>query len=380
MWYTTRATKLLGTQYPIMQGPFGGNFSSVKLTAIVSNMGGVGGFGAYTMSPDQIAKLDEELKKATNKPYNINLWVSDNDISPGIAALDPGTASSLAANVPTQSVTVPSEALQKAKRLLQPYFDELGIPLPEQPPSFSSRFENQVEVILHTKPPVFSFVFGIPSANILEQCRRLGIVTAGAATTLDEALALEAAGVEMIIASGFEGGGHRPSFLAASENSLVGTFVLIQQIREKTHTPVIAAGGIANGKGIAAALALGADAVQIGTAFLACEESNALDIHRQMLFSDQSKYSVLTRAFTGRLGRGLKSRLSEEIRGREESLLPFPLQTQLMSPLRQAAIAQKKWELILFWSGQIAPVLKHKRAADLMQALVEETSSYFDNL
>ncbi|HXB93063.1 MAG TPA: nitronate monooxygenase, partial [Puia sp.] len=341
----------------------GGNFSSVKLTAIVSNLGGVGGFGAYTLSPDEIVKVDAELKKATNKPYNINLWVSDYDLPPSNAAVDGGTATAV--------------AMKKATQLLQPYFDELSIPLPEKPLSFSSRFENQVEGILHTKPPVFSFVFGIPSANILEQCRRLGIITAGAATTLDEALALEAAGVDMIIASGFEGGGHRPSFLAASENSLVGTFVLVQQIREKTRTPVIAAGGIANGKGIAAALALGADAVQIGTAFLACEESNALDIHREMLFSDQSKYSVLTRAFTGRLGRGLKSRISEEIRGREEGLLPFPLQTQLMSPIRQAAITQKKWELILFWSGQIAPVLKHKRAADLMQALVEETNNYF---
>ena len=359
MWHTTKAAKILGADYPILQGPFGGNLSSVKLSALVSNMGGVGGYGAYTLTPAEIHTLDAELKKATNKPYNINLWVSDSDAPKG---------------------ELPAATLRAAGDLFRPYFDELGIPVPDKPLSFSSRFEDQVQVILDTRPPVFSFMFGIPSATILEQCRRKGIVTIGAATTLDEAIALDNAGVDLIIASGFEAGGHRPSFLASSETSLTGTFVLLQLIREKVRTPVIAAGGIATGKGIAAALALGAEAVQIGTAFLACEESNALDIHREMLFSDAAKYTLLSRAFTGRLGRGLQSRISIETRGKENSFLPFPLQTQFMSPLRQAAIAQKKWEMILFWGGQIAPVLKHKKAAGLMNALLEETTAYFNDL
>ncbi|HMI61488.1 MAG TPA: nitronate monooxygenase [Puia sp.] len=361
MWYNTKVAKILGVRYPIFQGPFGGNLSSVKLTATVSNLGGVGGYGAYTMTPQEIYEINEQIKKETSKPYNINLWVSDNDLPP---------------NSPNP---VPSD-LQSLRALFQPYFGELGIPFPDKPLSFSSRFENQVEVILHTKPPAFSFMFGIPSPDILEQCKKLGIITIGAATSLDEALALEAADVDMIIASGFEAGGHRPSFLAPSENSLTGTFVLLQQIKETVRKPIIAAGGIATGNGIAAALALGADAVQVGTAFLACEESNALDIHREMLFSKASRYTVLTRAFTGRLGRGLRSRISEETRGKEQDFLPFPLQTQFMSPLRQAAITQKKWELILFWGGQIAPLLRHKKAADLMNALVEETTAYFNGI
>ena len=359
MWHTTKAAKILGVDYPILQGPFGGNLSSVKLSALVSNMGGVGGYGAYTLTPAEIHTLDTELKKATNKPYNINLWVSDSDVPTG---------------------KLPAVTLAAAGDLFRPYFDELGIPVPDQPLSFSSRFEDQVQVILDTRPPVFSFMFGIPSATILEQCRLRGIVTIGAVTTLDEAIALDNAGVDLIIATGFEAGGHRPSFLASSETSLTGTFVLLQLIREKVRTPIIAAGGIATGKGIAAALALGAEAVQIGTAFLACEESNALDIHREMLFSDAAKYTLLSRAFTGRLGRGLQSRISTETRGKENSFLPFPLQTQFMSPLRQAAIAQKKWEMILFWGGQIAPVLKHKKAAGLMNALLEETTAYFNDL
>ena len=394
MWYNTKAAKILGVQYPIFQGPFGGNLSSVKLTATVSNLGGVGGYGAYTMTPQEIYNVNEQIKKETNKPYNINLWVSDNDLPPNPLPYNlptpgfpnnpqyPAPSDSVPTNIslnPIPSNPIPSD-LQGLRNLFKTYFDELGIPFPDKPLSFSSRFENQVQVILDTKPPAFSFMFGIPSADILQQCKKLGIITIGAATTLDEALLLEASDVDMIIASGFEAGGHRPSFLAPSENSLTGTFVLLQQIKATVRKPVIAAGGIATGKGIAAALALGADAVQVGTAFLACEESNALDIHREMLFSPASRYTVLTRAFTGRLGRGLRSRISEETRGKEQNFLPFPLQTQFMSPLRQAAITQKKWELILFWGGQIAPLLQHKKAADLMNALVEETTAYFNGI
>ena len=359
MWYNTKATELLGIDYPIMQGPFGGNLSTVALTAAVSNAGGLGGYGAYTMSPQEIFEADKQLKAATNKPYNINLWVSDHDI-------------------PQSGLS--DEQYDKTTALFKPYFDEVGIPLPEKPAPFQSRFENQLEIILDIKPKVFSFMFGALSADVLEQCKRSGIVTVGAATTLDEAIFLESTGVDMIIASGFEAGGHRPSFLASAESSLTGTFVLLQLIREKVKTPIIAAGGIANGKGVAAALALGASAAQIGTAFLACDESNALPIHREMLFSDAAKYTTLSRAYTGRLGRGLTSRVAKEISGKEKDVLPFPLQTTLISPLRKAALEQQKWDMILFWGGQIAPILKHKKAKELMHSLIEETNAYFDDL
>src|SRR6201985_640225 len=326
MWYNTKAAEILGIQYPILQGPFGGNLSSVELVSTVSNAGGVGGYGAYTLSPQEIIDVDQQIKAATNKPYNINLWVSDTDAVDG---------------------SVSDEQFEKAQALFKPYFDEHGIALPEKPAPFKSRFENQVEVILHQKPKVFSFMFGAPSPDILEQCHRLGIVTAGAATTPDEAVVLEAAGVDLIIASGFEAGGHRPSFLAPAESSTFGTFVLLQLIKEKVKIPVIAAGGIANGKGVAAAFALGADAAQIGTAFLANDESNATAIHRQMLFSDAAKYTTLSRAFTGRLGRGLTSRIAKDLIHKGDSFLPFPLQRQFMSYLQKEAAVQGKWDMIL---------------------------------
>jgi nitronate monooxygenase len=358
MWYQTKASELLGIQYPILQGPFGGNLSSVELVSTVSNAGGLGGFGAYTLSPQEIIEVDQQIKLATAKPYNINLWVSDTDTIDG---------------------NVSDEKFKQAQQLFKPYFDELGINLPEKPATFKSRFENQVEVILHQRPPVFSFMFGVPHADILEACRKKGIVTIGAATTLDEAILLESAGVDLIIASGFEAGGHRPSFLAPAESSTIGTFVLLQLIKEKVHVPVIAAGGIANGKGVAAALTLGADAAQIGTAFLVTDESNATPIHKQMLFSDAAKYTTLSRAFTGRLGRGITSRIAMDLKNKEIDFLPFPLQTQFMSHLRKAAIDQEKWDMILFWGGQIAPILKHTKASRLMKSILEETDEYFSH-
>jgi nitronate monooxygenase len=325
--------------------------------AAVSNAGGLGGYGAYTLTPQEIYDLDKQIKAATGKPYNLNLWVSDTDA--------PGGA-------------VTYEQYELAKKIFKPYFDEAGIPIPEKPAPFKSRFENQLQVILDVRPKVFSFIFGTLSADILEQCRRRGITTVGAATTLDEAIALEATGVDMIIASGFEAGGHRPSFLAPAESSITGTFVLVQLIKEKVKTPIIAAGGIANGRGIAAAMTLGADAAQVGTAFLACDESGALPIHKQLLFSDAARYTTLSRAFTGRLGRGLTSRIAKELAGREMSHLPFPLQTTFMSPLRKAALDQEKWDMVLFWGGQIAPLLKHKKAGQLMKSLIEETTAHYD--
>ena len=353
MWYNTEATKILDIDYPIMQGPFGGGLSSVELVAIVSNAGGLGGYGAYTLSPQEIIEVDHKIRASTSKSYNINLWVSDSD-------------------TPDSGIT--DEQYEQAIKIFRPYFDEAGITLPGKPAPFKSRFENQVQVILDVRPKLFSFMFGVPSDDILTQCRRHGIKTAGAATTLDEALVLEAAGVDMIIGSGFEAGGHRPSFLASAEQSATGTFVLLQLIKEKVKTPVIAAGGIANGRGVASALTLGADAVQVGTAFLACDESGALPVHRQMLFSDAAKYTTLSRAFTGRLGRGLTSRLAKDLSGKEKQFLPFPLQTTFMSSLRKAAFDQQKWDMILFWGGQIAPILKHTKASLLMQSLIEETT------
>lgn len=355
MWNQTRITELFGIQYPILQGPMGGGFSTPELLAVVSNAGGLGSLGAYTLTPEQILETSKIIKTKTDKPYNINLWVSDVDKC---------------------LADYPVEDLEKVKAIFKPYFDELGIPLPDVDPNIPSKFLKQVEVIFEIRPKVFSFIFGIPSKEILDECRKLGIRTVGAATTLDEALALEEANVDAIVAAGFEAGGHRPSFLKPANVSLTGTFSLIQQLKAKIKTPVIAAGGIADGKGIAAALTLGADAVQLGTAFLVTNESNATPIHKAKLFSDEAKYTVLSKSLTGRMGRMIRNRISEEIKY-ETPVLPFPLQTRLIGPLREAATAQGKTDMINFWSGQNAVNLKYTKADELMQSLILETESIF---
>ncbi|MDR4951049.1 nitronate monooxygenase [Chryseobacterium sp. ES2] len=353
MWNKNRITELLGIEYPILQGPFGGGLSTVALTTTVSNLGGLGGFGAYTLSPQEIYDIHKAIQSKTDQPYNLNLWVNDHDI------IDKEHT---------------KEQYQKAVETFKPYFDLLNMDIPEVPPSFESRFQNQLEVVLDIKPKVFSFMFGLLDENIIEELHRQGTVVLGNATTLDEAIALEKTGVDAIVASGFESGGHRPSFLDQAELSTTGTFALIQLIKDRVKIPVVAAGGIANGRSIAGAFKLGADAVQIGTAFLATEESGALPIHKEFLFSDAAKSTTLSKAYTGRLGRGITTKITRDVLTATDKTLPFPLQTHFMGALRKAALEQQKNDLVFFWSGQIAPLLKHKKASTLMQSLIEEAS------
>ena len=354
MWNKTRLTELLGIEYPIIQGPFGGGLSSARLTSVVSNLGGLGSYGAQPLSPEKIIEINREIQAQTSKPYALNLWVSNKD---------------------KEAETYSVDQYEKLSSLFKPYFDELSLPLPEMPKNLGSQFQDQVQAVLEVKPPVLSFVFGIPSPDVLENCKRNHIMTMGTATTVDEALALEAAGVDAVVATGFEAGGHRVSFIRSPEDSLTGTFALIPQVADRIKIPVIAAGGIADGRGIVAALTLGADAVQIGTAFLACEESNATPEHKTKLFSDDAGQTVLTKMPTGRLARGMKSKMLTALATHENDFAPYPIQRMFLSTLSAAAIAQGKSHLITFWAGQIAPILKYKSAKELFHSLVAQVGS-----
>ena len=313
MWNKTKFTELLGIEYPIVQGPFGGGLSSVNLTSTVSNAGGLGSFGGQPFTANEIIETCRNIRKKTNKPFNINLWVNDRD---------------------SRLAEFRDKDYEKLAALFKPYFNALDLPIPERPKDLGPKFEEQIEAIFETKPAVFSFVYGIPSSDILEKCRTLSIKTIGAATTVDEAIELEKAGVDGIVATGFEAGGHRVSFLRPEEDSLTGTFSLIPQVADKVKIPVIAAGGITDARGISAALALGAHAVQMGTAFLATSQSNATQDHKDKLFSSDAKYTTLTKIFTGRLSRGIRNRLTEELKNNESLLAPYPLQSKFMSFLR----------------------------------------------
>ena len=339
---------LLGLAHPIVQGPFGGGLSTVELAALVSNAGGLGSFGAHMLSTPEIVALAQRLRAATVKPFALNLWVSDHD--PGGRAIT-------------------REEFERVWAIMAPFYREYGIDKPEQPEIFHPRFEDQIDGVLEARPAAFSFVFGVPSAAILDACRQRGIVTIGAATTLAEGIALDDAGVDVVLATGFEAGGHRPSFLAPAEESLTGTLALTRLIASRVRRPVIAAGGIVDAEGIRAVQVLGADAAQLGTAFLACKESGTAAFHRDILRTERTKRTVLTRAYTGRLARGIPNRVIAEME--KHRLPPFPVQAWFLSKLKAAALARGDEDFMSLYAGQAAPLLKHRSAADLMRDLVE---------
>lgn len=359
MWSQTAVTRRLGIEYPIIQGPFGGGLSSTQLTVAVSEAGGMGSFGVHHLSPEDIGEVGRVLHAQTRKPFALNLWVSNHDAA--------GTS------------LTPTE-YQRAIELFQPYYQQLGIKTPSQPERFAYSFEEQVEAVLDVKPAAFSFVYGIPAEYILEECRRRNIVTIGAITTIDEAIAMENAGVDLIVATGFEAGGHRVSFLRSAEESLIGTFALVPTVVANVKIPVIAAGGIANAKGIAAAMVLGAQGAQIGTAFLACNESNTSHLHRAKLFSDDAKYTILTRAFSGRLARGIRNHFTDEWQSRTFQILPYPIQNWFTHSFKAEAIKQQHVEMMSLWASQISPLLKHRQAKELFDELVQETNNIFNRV
>lgn len=359
MWYNTRVTEVLNLKYPIIQGPFGGGYSTPELVSIVSNAGGLGSFGAMHLTPQEIIDVNKSIRFLTDKPYSINLWISDRDER--LSNYNEG-------------------AFERLKRVFKPYFEEFQVTLPDMPVLSNPRFEDQVVALLDAKPPVLSVIFGIPPADVVQECKKRNIKIIGTATTSDEALALEEAGVDVVVASGFEAGGHRGSFLGSVESSLTGTFSLIPQVSDRVSIPVVAAGGIADGRGIAAALVLGAEGVQIGTAFLACAESNATDLHKQKLFSDESRYTVLTKVFSGRLARGIRNKLAAELKEPENDFAPFPMQKAFLAPLTAKILEHKKQEYMGFWAGQSTPLIKHKSANELFHALVEDAGKIMGRL
>ena len=351
-WTENRLTSRLGLQYPIIQGPLGG-LSSQRLTAAVSNYGGLGSFGAHGLQPEAIRKVIREIKALTLKPFAMNLWVSMEDEG---------------------SLNSTEEAFDRSLAPLTKHIESVGGARPSYRPYEPIRFEDQVQVLLDEGIPAFSFIFGIPSKQILDEFRRKGIALIGTATTVDEAIALEQAGVDVIATSGFEAGGHRGSFLQSSEDSLTGTMALVPQVVDAVKLPVVAAGGIGDARGIVAAFALGAEGVQMGTAFLACEESGASTPHRQALLSGRAKQTALTRGFTGRLARGIKNRLLDELNKKDVEILPYPLQRALVRHLSIPAEKAGRPDLLPLWAGQSADLSRCTGVRTLLDTLVKEVS------
>ncbi|MGK2938915.1 MAG: NAD(P)H-dependent flavin oxidoreductase [Solirubrobacteraceae bacterium] len=353
-WKRTRVTELLGLAHPIIQGPFGSGLSSVDLASAVSAAGGLGSFGAQHLAPADASALVDELHARIGGVFNVNLWVSTHDVPED--AFD-------------------DAAWDAAVARLQPLYDDVGIEPPTRPRPAAHTFDVLADALIDARPPVFSFVYGVPDADVLERCRAADIVTVGAAITVEEAVALDEAGVDAIVASGFEAGGHRVAFLREAEDSLTGTMALVPAVVDAVRAPVIAAGGIVTGRQIVAALTLGAEAVQMGTAFLATEQSGATPEHRAALAAGQRR-TRLTRVLSGRLARGLAAEVMYDIETGDARIAPYPYQGWLMKPIVEAARTQGRHDLAAFWAGQSAPLVRPGRdAAELVATLVEEADA-----
>jgi len=340
--------KLLGTELPLIQAPMAGSQGSA-LAIAVSNAGGLGSLPCVLLSVDAMRKELAAIKASTTRPYNVNFFC----------------------HVPP----VPSEAHAAAWRAaLAPYYKEFGIDADAIPagPARAPFNADYADVLAEFKPAVVSFHFGLPAPELIARVRAWGAKILSSATTVDEARWLADHGVDAVIAQGVEAGGHRGIFLTDDLTTQVGTFALLPQIVRAVKVPVIAAGGIADAQGVAAALALGAAGVQIGTAYLLCPEAATTAVHRVALKSDAVRHTALTNIFTGRPARGIVNRIMRELGPLCAAAPAFPLATAGIAPLRAKAESQGSGDFSPLWSGQNASGCREIPAADLTRELVAD--------
>jgi nitronate monooxygenase len=338
--------ELLGIELPIIQAPMAGVQGST-LAVAVSNAGGLGSLPCAMLTLDVIQSELAVIAGGTTKPVNVNFFCH---VSP---APDP-------------------EREARWRAALLPYYRELGVD-PESIRSGPGRapFDAATaEVLAPFKPAVVSFHFGLPSPELLKQVKRWGSTVLSSATTVAEARWLEERGVDAIIAQGLEAGGHRGMFLSNDLTTQVGTLALMRQIVRSVKLPVIAAGGITDAAGVAAAMALGAAGAQVGTAYMLCPEATTSNVHRAALKTEAARHTAVTNVFTGRPARGIVNRLIREL-GPISNIAPaFPLAVGAVTPLRDRAEANGSGDFSPMWSGQNASGCKEVPAADLTRELV----------
>lgn len=346
-WPDRRLLDLTGARHPIVQAPMAGA-SDAALAIAVIRAGGIGSLPCAMLSPDQIRAQTAEVRAAANGPLNLNFFCH----------------------------TMPDEPDDSAWRaLLRPYYDELGIAGPVDPAPLRKPFDSAMaEIVEVVRPEIVSFHFGLPDPALFAQVRAAGSVILGNATSVAEARACAAAGCDAIIAQGWEAGGHAGVHDPSDDRSAqLGLFALVPQIADATGLPVIAAGGIADARGIAAALALGASGVQIGTAYLWTPEARISPMHRALLDTEDAETTRFTTAFSGGRARGIVNRLMRELGATPRETPPFPLASQALAPLRKAAEAQGDAGFSPLWAGQSARLAHSEGAGALTERLARET-------
>ncbi|MGE5523535.1 MAG: NAD(P)H-dependent flavin oxidoreductase [Rhodospirillaceae bacterium] len=338
--------QMLGMELPVVQAPMAGVQGSA-LAIAVSNAGGLGSLPCAMLTPETMRSELEKIRAQTTRPYNVNFFC--------------------------HTPPTPDARREAAwRQVLAPYYAEFGID-PATIPTGPGRapFDAQLaDVLSEFKPPVVSFHFGLPAKDLLARVKSWGAKVLASATTVEEARWLEAQGVDVIIAQGEEAGGHRGIFLSEELTTQVGTFSLVPQVVRAVKVPVIAAGGIADARSVAAAMALGAEGVQVGTAYLLCPEATTSAVHRAALKSEAARHTALTNLFTGRPARGIMNRIMREVGPMNPKAPAFPLATSAITPLRAAAEKTGSGDFSPLWSGQNASGCKEIGAAQLTRELV----------
>jgi len=328
----------------------GGGPSTPELVAAVSNAGGLGSLGAAYMKPDEITAAIRRIKFLTNKPFAVNLFAGGYG-----AKTDPD----------------PRPMLE----VLAEIHVALGLPVPVLPLAPPDPFAAQLEAVLDERPPIFSFTFGIPDADAMSRLKGRRIAIFGTATTVEEARMLAEAGVDTIVAQGAEAGAHRGTFAGSFEASMVPTLDLVQGIRTGMSLPVIASGGIMDGRDLASALRVGASAAALGTAFLTCPESGAPEAHKQAILAARKDTTVITRAFSGRPARGLSNTFIDKLAGKEDIILSFPRQNILTRAMRTAAGKLGESGFLSLWAGTGVARARALPAAELVKLLMDEMNA-----
>lgn len=357
MWPKTSLASLLGLNVPIVQAPMIVQKPLVPLAAAVSNAGGLGSLGCAEMSVSELEQQIVEMQQATENPFNLNFFLHEQPIF--------------------------DNKLDRAvKDMIAPFYVELGLELPSE--TFRNGLgafdDEKLALLIQHRPAMVSFHFGCPPHNVTEDLKAAGIAVAATATTVEEALALQASGVDFVVAQGWEAGGHRGSFETNFEDTGVGTMALVPQIVDAIDVPVIAAGGIGDGRGIVAAHALGAVGVWMGTAFLSCIETPITSVHRQALLSATATDTHLSRAFSGRPCRARRTPYSDQMATGRPALQDFPLMYNYSGPLKKWGIEQDDLDYQFLLYGQSARLNREMTAEQLvakLEAEVKEIMSRF---
>ena len=343
----TAVTRAFGLRLPIIQAPMAGGATTPELVAAVCAAGGLGAFAAATLAPEAIRAGVARVRALTDRPFCVNLFV-------------------LEAPHPDPAV------VERAQRLLAPFRAELGLPPAAPLARYCEDPQAQFEALLDAAPALASFTFGAHAAMQIERLHVRGCKVAGSATNVAEARAWEAAGADFVCAQGSEAGGHRGTFIGNYEDSLIGTMALVPQIVDAVRVPVFAAGGIMDGRGIAAALMLGAGAAQMGTAFLDCHESAIHPAWKQAIRDAGDTATMVTSAFSGRMARGVNNTFMRRMAAHQHEVPAYPVQNALTGEIRAAAARANLPEYMSLWAGQGIAMARNLPAAELMMKLEAE--------